>query len=168
MAEVDIDRILENMFNIMLVIHKKILRMDLELETVNLNRLHVAIMGLLNTSNMTMTELAKALMMTKPQLTHLVETLVTLGFVERLPDARDRRVIHLTLTKNGGIKFKGLRAKLKENIKQKLASLAPRNRANGCYIRGVEEHCRQTINKISFSSVKSLLSQILFVVLICR
>ena len=125
MAEVDIDRILENMFNIMLVIHKKILRMDLELETVNLNRLHVAIMGLLNTSNMTMTELAKALMMTKPQLTHLVETLVTLGFVERLPDARDRRVIHLTLTKNGGIKFKGLRAKLKENIKQKLASLAP-------------------------------------------
>ena len=125
MAEVDIYCILENMFNIMLAIHKKILRMDLELETVNLNRLHVGIMGLLNTSNMTTTELAKALMTTKPQLTHLVETLVTLGLVERLPDARDRRVIHLMLTKNGGIKFKGLRAKLKENIKQKLASLAP-------------------------------------------
>jgi DNA-binding MarR family transcriptional regulator len=125
MAEVDIDRILENMFNIMLVIHKKILRMDLELETENLNRLHMAVMGLLNTSNMTMTELAKALMMTKPQLTHLVETLVALGFVERLPDVADRRVIHLKLTKNGRIKFKGLRAKLKENIKQKLASLTP-------------------------------------------
>ncbi len=125
MAEVDIDRILENMFNIMLVIHKKILRMDLELETENLNRLHMAVMGLLNTSNMTMTELAKALMMTKPQLTHLVETLVALGFVERLPDVADRRVIHLKLTKNARIKFKGLRAKLKENIKQKLASLTP-------------------------------------------
>jgi DNA-binding MarR family transcriptional regulator len=126
MAEVDIDRILENMFNIMLVIHKKILRMDLELETVNLNRLHVAIMGLLNTADMTMTELAKSLMMTKPQLTHLVETLVALGFVERLPDATDRRVIHLTLTKNGRVKLKDLRAKLKENIKGKLASLTPK------------------------------------------
>jgi DNA-binding MarR family transcriptional regulator len=125
MAEVDIDRILENMFNIMLVIHKKILRMDLGLETDNLNRLHVAVMGLLNTSNMAMTELAKALMMTKPQLTHLVETLVALGLVERLPDATDRRVIHLTLTKNGRVKLKSLREKLKENIKQKLASLTP-------------------------------------------
>jgi DNA-binding MarR family transcriptional regulator len=48
-----------------------------------------------------------------------------LGFVERLPDVADRRVIHLKLTKNGRIKFKGLRAKLKENIKQKLASLTP-------------------------------------------
>ena len=125
MAEVDIDRILENMFNIMLVIHKKILRMDLELETHNLNRLHMAVMGLLNTSNMTMTELAKALMMTKPQLTHLVETLVTLGLVERLPDETDRRVIRLTLTKNGRVKLKGLREKLKENIKRKLAFLTP-------------------------------------------
>jgi DNA-binding MarR family transcriptional regulator len=54
-----------------------------------------------------------------------VETLVALGLVERLPDATDRRVIHLTLTKNGRVKLKSLREKLKENIKQKLASLTP-------------------------------------------
>jgi DNA-binding MarR family transcriptional regulator len=111
------------MFNIMLVIHKKILRMDLGLETDNLNRLHIAVMGLLNTSNTTMTELAKALMMSKPQLTRLVETLVALGFVKRLPDATDRRVIHLTLTDNGRVKLKSLREKLKKNIKNRLACL---------------------------------------------
>ena len=145
MAEVDIDRILENMFNIMLVIHKKILRMDLELETNNLNRLHMAVMGLLNTSNMTMSELAKALMMTKPQLTHLVETLVVLGFVKRLPDKTDRRVIHLALTHNGRVKFKGLREKLKENIKQKLASLTPEELGQ---LAATLEALRNTVGKL--------------------
>jgi len=145
MAEVDIDRILENMFNIMLVIHKKILRMDLELETDNLNRLHMAVMGLLNTSNMTMTELAKALMMTKPQLTHLVERLVILGLVKRLPDETDRRVIHLTLTNNGRVKFKGLRKKLKENIKQKLVSLTPEELGQ---LAATLEALRNTVGKL--------------------
>jgi DNA-binding MarR family transcriptional regulator len=123
MNDVNIDRILENMFNIMLVIHKKILRMDLRLEMDNLNRLHMAVMGLLNASNMTMTELAKALMMAKPQLTRIVETLVALGLVERLPDSADRRVIHMALTNDGRVKFIDLRKKMKEKTKQRLASL---------------------------------------------
>jgi DNA-binding MarR family transcriptional regulator len=123
MNDVNIDRILENMFNIMLVIHKKILRMDLGLEMDNLNRLHMAVMGLLNASNMTMTELAKALMMAKPQLTRIVETLVALGLVERLSDSADRRVIHMALTNNGRVKFIDLRKKMKEKTKQRLASL---------------------------------------------
>ena len=145
MAEVDIDRILENMFNIMLVIHKKILKMDLELETVNLNRLHVAVIGLLNTSDMTMTELAKALMMTKPQLTHLVERLVILGLVKRLHDETDRRVIHLTLTNNGRVKFKVLRQNLKETIKKRLASLTPEELIQ---MSTALETLRNTISKI--------------------
>ena len=93
MDEVDIDRILENMFNIMLVIHKKMLRMDLNGGADNLTRLHIAVMGELSQTSMTMSELAKTLMMTKPQLTHLVDPLVALGLVERRPDAKDRRVI---------------------------------------------------------------------------
>ena len=145
MAEVDIDRILENMFNIMLVIHKKILKMDLELDTVNLNRLHVAVIGLLNTSDMTMTELAKVLMMKKPQLTHLVETLVILGLVKRLPDETDRRVIHLTLTNNGRVKFKVLRQNLKETIKKRLASLTPEELIQ---MSTALETLRNTISKI--------------------
>jgi DNA-binding MarR family transcriptional regulator len=123
MNDVNIDRILENMFNIMLIIHKKILRMDLGLETDNLSRLHMAVMGLLNTSNMTMTELAKALMMVKPQLTHLVETLVALGLVERLSDAKDRRVINLALTQKGRVLLEEMKSKVKENTKNRLATL---------------------------------------------
>jgi DNA-binding MarR family transcriptional regulator len=123
MNDINIDRILDNMFSIMFVIHKKILRMNLDGDADNLNRLHMAVMGVLSTTSVTMTELAKTLMMTKPQLTHVVDRLVKLGIIERQPDAMDRRVIHVALTDNGRKTFEDMRQKMKEKIKNRLASL---------------------------------------------
>jgi len=123
MADVNIDRILENMFVIMLITHKKMLRMDLGGRSDNLTRLHLAVMGELGQNNTTMSELANTLMMTKPQLTHLVESLVSQGIVERRPDEKDRRVINLALTEKGRALLKEMKLKVKENTKKRLASL---------------------------------------------
>ncbi|MGP8079969.1 MAG: MarR family winged helix-turn-helix transcriptional regulator [Dehalococcoidales bacterium] len=125
MAEVDIDRILENMFHVMLVSHKKILKMDVSGYAENLTRLHFAVMGEISQNKMTMSELAKALMMTKPQLTHLVDALVALNLVERLPEAKDRRVIYLVLTDKGRLLGMEMKKKVNENIKRRLACLTP-------------------------------------------
>ena len=46
-----------------------------------------------------------------------------LGIVERQPDAMDRRVIHVALTDNGRKTFEDMRQKMKEKIKNRLASL---------------------------------------------
>ena len=123
MDSVNIDRILENMFVIMLITHKKMLRMDLGGRPDNLTRLHLAVMGELGQNNMTMSELANTLMMTKPQLTHLVDSLVSQGIVERRPDEKDRRVINLALTEKGRALLKEMKLKVKENTKKRLASL---------------------------------------------
>jgi DNA-binding MarR family transcriptional regulator len=123
MADVNIDRILENMFVIMLITHKKMLRMDLGGRPDNLTRLHLAVMGELGQNSMTMSELANTLMMTKPQLTHLVDSLVSQGIVERRPDEKDRRVINLALTEKGRALLKEMKLKVKENTKKRLASL---------------------------------------------
>jgi DNA-binding MarR family transcriptional regulator len=123
MDSVNIDRILENMFVIMLITHKKMLRMDLGGRPDNLTRLHLAVMGELSQNNTTMSELANTLMMTKPQLTHLVESLVSQGIVERRPDEKDRRVINLALTEKGRALLKEMKLKVKENTKKRLASL---------------------------------------------
>jgi DNA-binding MarR family transcriptional regulator len=123
MDSVNIDRILENMFVIMLITHKKMLRMDLGGRPDNLTRLHLAVMGELGQNNTTMSELANTLMMTKPQLTHLVESLVSQGIVERRPDEKDRRVINLALTEKGRALLKEMKLKVKENTKKRLASL---------------------------------------------
>ena len=123
MDSVNIDRILENMFVIMLITHKKMLRMDLGGRPDNLTRLHLAVMGELGQNNTTMSELANTLMMTKPQLTHLVDSLVSQGIVERRPDEKDRRVINLALTEKGRALLKEMKLKVKENTKKRLASL---------------------------------------------
>ena len=123
MDSVNIDRILENMFVIMLITHKKMLRMDLGGRPDNLTRLHLAVMGELSQNNTTMSELANTLMMTKPQLTHLVDSLVSQGIVERRPDEKDRRVINLALTEKGRALLKEMKLKVKENTKKRLASL---------------------------------------------
>jgi DNA-binding MarR family transcriptional regulator len=123
MDDVNIDRILENMFVIMLITHKKMLRMDLGGRPDNLTRLHLAVMGELGQNSMTMSELANTLMMTKPQLSHLVDSLVSQGIVERRPDEKDRRVINLALTEKGRALLKEMKLKVKENTKKRLASL---------------------------------------------
>jgi DNA-binding MarR family transcriptional regulator len=123
MDSVNIDRILENMFVIMLITHKKMLRMDLGGRPDNLTRLHLAVMGELGQNSMTMSELANTLMMTKPQLSHLVDSLVSQGIVERRPDEKDRRVINLALTEKGRALLKEMKLKVKENTKKRLASL---------------------------------------------
>ena len=125
MKDTNIDRILENMFVVMLVTHKKMLRMDLGGSSDNLTRLHLAVMGELSQTSMTMSELANTLMMTKPQLTHLVDPLVQLDIVERRPDTEDRRVINLALTESGRVLLGEMKQKVKENTKNRLAKLSP-------------------------------------------
>ena len=46
-------------------------------------------------------ELARAFNVTMPTMTHAVDTLVKKGYVERKPDAEDRRCIYLQLTEKG-------------------------------------------------------------------
>ncbi len=90
----------------------------------NLTRLHFAIMGILSENSLTMSELAKRLMMTKPQMTHLVDQLVKMGNVERHPDANDRRVINLALTEEGRRFLLDMYQKVKKHIRVKFAGLS--------------------------------------------
>lgn len=121
--DVNIDRVLENMFMVMLVIHKKILKIDPSAFPDNVTRLHMAVMGELAQTGMTMSELANILMMTKPQLTHVVDLLVKAGVVERRPDTKDRRVINMALTEKGRALLTEGKQKIKEHTKSRLATL---------------------------------------------
>ena len=125
MDDANIETILGNLLQILPILHKKVLRMDLGGVTGDLTRLHFAVMGVLSEGNMTVSELANILTMSKPQMTHLIDQLVRLGIVERHPDTEDRRVINLNLTDRGHLMLDGMKRKVNENIKNKLASLTP-------------------------------------------
>jgi len=120
----NIDGIVENLFRILPVIHKKLLRMDLGGATGNLSRLHLAIMGALVRENLPISEIARVLVMPKSQMTHLVDQLVSLGIVIRLPDAMDRRIINIALTNHGEAMLKECRKLVRQNVSNKLSSLS--------------------------------------------
>jgi DNA-binding MarR family transcriptional regulator len=120
-----IDSIVENLFLILPIIHKKLLRMDLGGVTRNLSRLHFAIMGTLGRKGLPVSEIAKRLLIPKSQMTHLIDELVGLGIVERQPDTKDRRVINISLTNPGRIVLKECRNLVRQNIRNKLSCLTP-------------------------------------------
>jgi len=120
-----IEGIVENLFRILPVIHKKLLRMDLGGATGSLSRLHLAIMGMLVEESLPISEIAKRLVIPKSQMTRLIDQLVGLGIVERLVDARDRRVINLSLTGHGKIVLKKCRDLVRQNLGNKLSCLTP-------------------------------------------
>ena len=120
-----INGILDNLFNILPVIHKKLLRMDLGGVSGNLSRLHLAIMRMLGESSLPVTEIARRLVIPKSQMTHLVDKLEKLSIVARQPDTRDRRVINISLTGQGEILLKKYRQLVRQNIRNKLSCLTP-------------------------------------------
>ena len=69
------------------------------------------------------TEIGERLQIPKPQMTHLIDKLVTLNMVERQPDTKDRRTINIALTRRGKTLLKKHRKMIEDAIKKTLASL---------------------------------------------
>lgn len=118
-----INEILEDLIQILPIFQKRLIRMDLGGVTGDMTRLHFAIMGMLSHGSMNVTELANILMMTKSQMTHLIDQLVGLGIVEKQHDTKDRRVINISLTTQGLVLLEDVRQKAQANIKQVLTRL---------------------------------------------
>ncbi len=125
MKQTEIEHILEDLFTVMPLLHRKLLRMDLGGVTGEYTRLHMGIMGQLHTGCITTSELAQAVKVPRPQISHLVDQLVSAGLIERRPNTKDRRVINLVLTEKGTAKLQDMKQRVNNRIKQELAVLTP-------------------------------------------
>jgi DNA-binding MarR family transcriptional regulator len=125
MTDVDVDTILKDLIFVLPIFHKKLLRMDLGGVKGDLTRHHFAIAGMIGQGQITFSEMARILAMSKPQMTHLIDQLVDMGIVERHPGTEDRRVIGLALTEHGRTMFTEVKERVKENMKARLACLSP-------------------------------------------
>jgi DNA-binding MarR family transcriptional regulator len=129
-VETSLDQIMDALIHIPPIFAKKLLKMDPSGFEPGLTRLHFTIMGVLSQGNLPVSELARALLITKPQMTHLVDHLVKMDVIERQPDSKDRRVINLALTEKGKVMRDSFRQKIEENIKEALAGLTPEELAS--------------------------------------
>ncbi len=63
------------------------------------------------------------LSISKSQMTHLIDKLISLGIVARVPDTKDRRIINISLTDKGRKVLEEYRRLIRENIERKLSYL---------------------------------------------
>jgi DNA-binding MarR family transcriptional regulator len=86
---------------------------------------HYMIMGILmHTSSMSMSELGRKICISKPGMTFLTDRLINDGKLERAYDVNDRRIINISLTKEGKSFMRKHRIEEKEEIKKNLSKLS--------------------------------------------
>jgi DNA-binding MarR family transcriptional regulator len=120
-----IDAILESLVAVLPVFHRRILRMDLGGTTGSLTRVHLGIMAKLSEGNVSVSELARASIVPKPQMTRLIGQLVATGVVARLDDPADRRVTLISLTERGRLLHAQVKARIEDNLRDELRALSP-------------------------------------------
>ncbi len=120
-----IDNIGEDIIAIMPVIHKKLINFVDEGVELDLSHYHFAILGMLSKSNaLPVSEIGRRLLISKPQMTAMLNKLSDLGLVTRSQSPQDRRIVYISITPDGEKGLVQAREKIKKNLAVKLAGLS--------------------------------------------
>jgi DNA-binding MarR family transcriptional regulator len=124
-----IDEVADLLTRIPPIIHRKLLK-DVFRETLdqigeNMSPHHLMIMKVLaeQPELCHSTKIGEMTSISKPQMTHLIDKLISLGLVERHYDLEDRRKIKINLTDKGRMTLKKIDGLLKNRIKTRMSSL---------------------------------------------
>jgi DNA-binding MarR family transcriptional regulator len=128
-ADIQVLEIIENILCIMPMIHKKLLQtVDIE-AGMELTHYHYAILGVLSKRGPSpVSSVGNKLMISKPQMTAIIDRLADLGLVSREPDKTDRRIINISLTSKGRVVLSSATGKIKENVAARIAGLPEADR----------------------------------------
>lgn len=119
-----IDNIIDNLFYVMPLIRRKLLKIDLS-GIKDITRFHYIILRILHEEGaLPISAIGRRMLVPKAQMTSLVDRLIELGLAERVPDNIDRRVINIVLTEQGKNTFEECRNVIKKSIRGMLARLS--------------------------------------------
>ena len=105
-----VESIATTTFEVLPLMRKKLLRMDVVQAEHNMPLSHVQVLTMLgDVGAMSVSEISKRLGIAKPNITPLIDHLITDGYVERKRDARDRRVVNVSLLPAGEEKLAQIR-----------------------------------------------------------
>lgn len=119
-----LDSVVESLFGALPIIHRRLLRIDFEGLNEDISRHHIMIMRILDRrGTLHVSEIARSLLISNPQMSHSIDRLIGLGLVERQPDATDRRVVNVALTGGGKAVLDQCYELVRENVKRQLSCL---------------------------------------------
>jgi DNA-binding MarR family transcriptional regulator len=124
MKETDLDRIAENILNVLPIFRRNSRNIDLDRVAEGLSHPHIMVMRMLEDhERLSVSVIGDKQFISRPQMTHIVDKLVSLGMVERTIDEDDRRVINVVLTDTGRKIMRQCDAIIRSSVKQSLSAL---------------------------------------------
>jgi DNA-binding MarR family transcriptional regulator len=120
--EQKIDRIADNLISIHPLLFKSISKPLRNQTSITPGGMYV-LGSLKRHGTQSMSDIGKCLSMPKPHVTVIVDKLIDEGYVERLSDPKDRRIVNILITEKGSEHFESIKLAISENLKVKLSSL---------------------------------------------
>lgn len=115
----------DELYSLLIYLNRKIFNHDDIIKRLSIPSSHAkVIFYLIYSKNASVSEIAKDLSISKSNMTPIIDKLIKEGFVERLPDPNDRRIIRIGITEKG-YKFSTEQKELaKKNLREKISSLS--------------------------------------------
>ena len=124
MDEVKLEAIVQNFISIIPLFKKKLLHDNCKFDKGNLNHSHLQILAVLKKEGQQpISEVAKKLFISTPNMTKLLNKLIDEGMIERIPGEKDRRIININLTEKGSTYLKSSFLEIQSSLKDKISSL---------------------------------------------
>jgi len=115
----------ENILSMTIVMHSKFVNFHTLSKTCEVPQSYIRVLFILKKFRaMTMSEMAKIMVISKPNLTPVIDRLIEDGYVERMPGPKDRRKLVISLTDQGRTYLEEVEEKVKDHTAGKLESLS--------------------------------------------
>ncbi len=118
-----IDRMLDDIYLVIPLFHRTVLKLD-GLTHSSANSEFKVLMILMRHDTVPTSRIGAWLGVSKPNMTAVIDNLITDGFVERKPNLKDRRVIDISITEKGKKYMFECWNEVRESVKKKLSSLS--------------------------------------------
>lgn len=115
--EPTVERIAENIFYVLPLLRKRMMRLESVQAEHGIPMSHVQVLAMLEEAgSMTVSEISQKFGIAKPNITPLVDRLISHGLVDRVHSSNDRRVVNVVIMDEGRKKLSEIREDLQEHV----------------------------------------------------
>ncbi|NFA59676.1 MarR family transcriptional regulator [Clostridium sporogenes] len=124
MHNIQLDEISQDLYDLLLNLHKKLLNPDELKRNFPLPPSHIkVIIYLKHNGNCSISKIAKDLLISKPNMTPIIDKLISENMVTRYTDPKDRRIIRVELTEKGTDFIKDQERLVKDLLTEKISCI---------------------------------------------
>ena len=122
MNQVKLHSIIDNLIALKPILYKNLFLPN-QFKTITTPGSYYALVNLQKSGILSMSEIGKKLCIPKPNVTTIIDKLISDELVIRLPDNDDRRIINIQLTEKGAILLKEIENTIENRLMEKFSTL---------------------------------------------